>query len=213
MIFEYEAVDHQGTEVRGEANFASEAEAIRDLKSKSLLVINIGCKPERKLPRQGKKASVQDLVTSFHEMVTLLEAGVSISDTIESQCLANYPADLSESYEKVAQEIRKGDSFASALGKSGLKLPSYLYQFAKAGEMTGDLARSLRNGLNQFEYELSLGRDFKSTLTYPAILVASGIAAIALIFALVVPKFLPMLDRAEDLPFLSVLVFKTGIFF
>ena len=79
--------------------------------------------------------------------------------------------------------------------------------------MTGDLAKSLRNGLNQFEYELSLRRDFKSTLTYPAILVTSGIVAIALIFALVVPKFLPMLDRAEDLPFLSVVVFKMGVFF
>ena len=213
MIFEYEAVDPQGTEVRGEASFASEAEAIRDLKSKSLLVISIDRKPERKLSRQGKKGSVQDLVTSFHEMVTLLEAGVSISDTIESQCLASYPADLSESYNKVAQEIRKGDSFASALEKSGLNLPSYLYQFAKAGEMTGDLAKSLRNGLNQFEYELSLRRDFKSTLTYPAILVTSGIVAIALIFALVVPKFLPMLDRAEDLPLLSVVVFKMGVFF
>ena len=213
MIFHYRAVDPKGTEAFGEIEAISEAQAVRNLRVKNLTVIELNNTENDQIARAPKKASLQELTTSFHELVTLLESDVSVSDTLDSQCLANYPQDLSKSYNKMAEVIRAGGSFSLALEKSGLKLPPYFSQLSKAGELAGDLPRSLRNGLNQFEYEQRLGKDFKAALTYPLILVSSGVAAILLIFIVVVPKFLPMLEKSDDMPLLSEVIFGAGIFF
>ncbi len=213
MIFHYRAVDPKGTEAFGEIEAISEAQAVRNLRVKNLTVIELNNTENDQIARAPKKASLQELTTSFHELVTLLESDVSVSDTLDSQCLANYPQDLSKSYNKMAEVIRAGGSFSLAMEKSGLKLPPYFSQLSKAGELAGDLPRSLRNGLNQFEYEQRLGKDFKAALTYPLILVSSGVAAILLIFIVVVPKFLPMLEKSDNMPFLSEVIFGAGIFF
>ena len=213
MIFHYRAVDPKGTEAFGEIEAISEAQAVRNLRVKNLTVIELNNTENDQIAKAPKKASLQELTTSFHELVTLLESDVSVSDTLDSQCLANYPQDLSKSYNKMAEVIRAGGSFSLAMEKSGLKLPPYFSQLSKAGELAGDLPRSLRNGLNQFEYEQRLGKDFKAALTYPLILVSSGVAAILLIFIVVVPKFLPMLEKSDDMPFLSEVIFGAGIFF
>ena len=213
MIFQYEAVNNNGAIVAGEVEATSASEATRVLRARNLIATEVQVADLDLRPSLGKKASRQELLVSLHEMVTLLESGVSIGETIESQSHANYPDDLSRSYNLMATEIRKGNSFSNALRESGLKLPIYLYYLAEAGEMTGNLAQSLREGVHQFEYEQQLAQEFRTALTYPAILVASGIAAVMLIFVFVVPKFLSMLDRAKDLPWLSEVIFKAGAFF
>ena len=212
MIFQYEAVNSSGTIVSGELEATSLIEATRALRARNLIATQVAAASADLRPSAGKKASRRELMVSMHEMVTLLESGVSIGETIESQSHANYPEDLSRSYNLMATEIRKGKSFANALRQSGLSLPIYLYYLAEAGEMTGNLAQSLREGVQQFEYEQELAEEFRTALTYPSVLVASGIAAVILIFVFVVPKFLPMLDRAGDLPWLSEVIFTAGAF-
>ena len=181
MIFQYEAVNNHGTIVSGELEATSASEATRALRVRNLIATQVQAADRDLRPSAGKKASRQELLVSLHEMVTLLESGVSIGETIESQSHANYPDDLSRSYNLMATEIRKGNSFANALRKSGLKLPIYLYYLAEAGEMTGNLAQSLREGVQQFEYEHQLAQEFRTALTYPSVLVATGIAAVSLL--------------------------------
>lgn len=213
MIFRYEAVNASGTIVTGEIEAVSAPDAVLGLRQRNLMATEVVELNKDLRPAAGKRASRQDLFVSLHELVTLLESGVSIGETIESQSHAHYPQDLAQSYQKMAVEIRKGNSFSNALRTAGLKLPDYLYYLAEAGELTGNLAQSLREGVEQFEYEQKLAQEFRTALTYPVVLVISGIAAVILIFTFVVPKFLPMLSRADDLPWLSEMVFGAGVLF
>ena len=213
MIFHYEAVNNAGALVTGELEASSSADAVRDLRNRNLMATEVTEANSDLRPSAGKRASRQDLFVSLHEMVTLLESGVSIGETIESQSNASYPDDLLKNYQVMSAEIRKGSSFSEALKSSGLKLPEYIFYLAEAGELTGNLSQSLREGVEQFEYEQKLAQEFKTALTYPAVLVASGIGAVLLIFTFVVPKFLPMLARADDLPWLSEVVFGAGVLF
>ena len=140
MIFEYQAVDQNGIETFGEIQAVNKKQAVRELRSKNLNVTELN-KVERAIVRKAKKrASEEDVISSLHEMVTLLEAGVSVGDTIESQCLGNYPLDLSKNYEVMASELQKGADFTQALRKSDFSLPNYIYQLSKAGELVGDLS-------------------------------------------------------------------------
>ncbi len=213
MIFQYEAVNRTGGVVSGELEATGTVDALLALRRRQLMATQLQELRKDLRPSPGKKASTQDLLVSLHEMVTLLESGVSIGETIESQSLANYPDDLSRSYNVMSVEIRRGASFTKALQTSALKLPDYIFYLAEAGELTGNLAQSLREGVEQFEYEQKLAQEFLTALIYPAVLVASGIGAVLLIFTFVVPKFLPMLERADDLPWLSEVVFGAGVLF
>ena len=213
MIFQYEAVNRSGGVVSGELEATGTVDALLSLRRRRLMATQLQEQSKDLRPSVGKKARKQDLLVSLHEMVTLLESGVSIGETIESQSLANYPDDLSRSYNLMSVEIRRGASFPQALRISGLKLPDYIYYLADAGELTGNLAQSLREGVEQFEYEQKLAQEFRTALIYPAVLVASGFGAVLLIFTFVVPKFLPMLERADDLPWLSEVVFGAGVLF
>ena len=213
MIFQYEAVNRSGGVVSGELEATGTVDALLSLRRRRLMATQLQEQSKDLRPSVGKKARKQDLLVSLHEMVTLLESGVSIGETIESQSLANYPDDLSRSYNLMSVEIRRGASFPQALRISGLKLPDYIYYLADAGELTGNLAQSLREGVEQFEYEQKLAQEFRTALIYPAVLVASGFGAVLLIFTFFVPKFLPMLERADDLPWLSEVVFGAGVLF
>ena len=212
MIFTYEAVNESGAPMVGELEAIDQKDALRSLFERRLTVIRISVvgEPASSISR---KATRQDLLLTLHEMSTLLESGVSVSETLDAQTRANYPQELKIKYQAMADEIRKGGSFSAALEVAEFDLPDYLPQLVKAGELTGDLGGSLREGLVQFEYDLRTQEEFKGALIYPAVLVISGIAAVLLIFIFVVPKFAPLVSRADDLPFLSTMVLAAGMWF
>ncbi len=210
MNYAYEAINSLGATVPGELEAASEAELVRRLQMQQLVVTDI--RPARESSSGlARKATKKDLLVSFHEMTTLLESGVSIADTLESQSHATYPESLLRQYRQMSVSIRRGQSFAEALAGADFDLPSYFHHLAKAGELTGNLSASLREAVDQFEYELQLSRDLKSALMYPAILVIASLSAVMLIFVFVVPKFAPLLERSDNLPILSKIVMETGL--
>lgn len=213
MMYQYEAVNSSGATVTGDVEAVNESALVKKLKHQNLTVTGIKLASEKAGRDSRRKATEQDVLMSLHEMTTLLESGVSIGETIDSQSHASYPADLLKSYQVMAGEIRKGASFSDALRTSALTLPEYIHQLAKAGEMTGNLASSLREAVNQFEYDQKLAREFRNALVYPSILVMSGIAAVLLIFIFVVPKFAPIIARSDNLPLLSQIILTGGIWF
>ena len=63
------------------------------------------------------------------------------------------------------------------------------------------------------EYEERVRDEMRNALIYPAILVVSGIAAVLLVFLVVVPKFASLLKSSKaQIPEISVWVLKTGLF-
>jgi len=212
MIFSYKASNSVGAMVAGELEATEKKAALRELQDKGLTVTEIfGIDANSK--KSIGTATTQDLLLSLHEMATLLESGVSIAETIDAQSKANYPADLREQYQVMANEIRKCVAFADALRVASFKLPDYFSPLVEAGELTGNMAGALREGVNQFEYDLKMNEEFRSALIYPAVLVASGIGAVLLIFVFVVPKFAPLVSRSDNLPLLSKVVLSGGMFF
>ncbi len=95
-----------------------------------------------------------------------------------------------------------------------LDLPVYLSQLVAAGELTGKLGASLHTAVTQMEYEDRMRQEMRNALTYPAILVVSGIAATLLVFIVVVPKFANLLkgNNTAHVPLLSKWVIGTGMF-
>ena len=124
MIFSYEAANTTGGVVAGELEAVNQKEAVRELKNKGLIVTEIAGVDVR-IDAPSSNSTKQDLLLSLHEMATLLESGVSVSETIDAQSQANYPADLHHKYQAMANEITKGGTFSEALALAEFNLPAY----------------------------------------------------------------------------------------
>ena len=79
--------------------------------------------------------------------------------------------------------------------------------------MSGQLPQSLRQAVEQMEYDNRVGTEMRNALIYPAILVISGVAAVVLVFVFVVPQFSNLLEEGNDLPWLAEVVLRSGVFF
>jgi general secretion pathway protein F len=209
MKFDYQALDGAQQVLRGSIEAESQNDAFRVLEGRGMTPLKLGVAiDETAIGR--KRISPQDLIVSMFELVVLLKSGVPIAEAVSAQAKsASVPA-IRQEFEGVGRALRRGDTLHGALAASALPLPEYMLQLVRAGEMTGGLAQSLSDGLEQMRYEHTVRNEFRNAMIYPGILVLSGIAAVVLIFALVVPKFSNLLDNGTDLPMLAYIVLVCG---
>lgn len=211
--YDYEIADQDGQIVTGQMQAESSKALIQQFTQSGKTVIQV---QEHQSATQSvfrRKLKKQEVVVALHELATLLESGVSLSAAIDAQSRGSYHPELSDAFVSMSRDLTRGESLLVALRNSKLALPDYLFNLIEAGELSGQLANSLREAVAQMEYDQRVAGDFKNALTYPAILVSTGIAAVLMIFIFVVPKFSNLLDGRNDLPWLAETVLRTGMWF
>ena len=213
MEFDYEVIDASGRTVKGQLEAESPTEVVRALSRDGHTVVDVSERTPSALPTFQRRLRAAELIVALHELATLLESGVPLGDAILAQGRGTHHPTLANAFTGIGRDLMRGLSFLDALRQSGLPLPDYVYQLVEAGELSGRLPQSLREAVDQLEYDQRVATDIKSALVYPAILVASGIAVVLLVFVVVVPEFADLLEDADSLHFLSVAVLRSGVWF
>lgn len=216
MQFAYRALDSSGYVQQGSLDAASEPDALSILEEKGFTPLEL----KLSRPRVGRKVLSgsqtvrhSDVVALIRELATLLGSGVGLSEAFATLLDATEHSGVKEALSRLNGFVRGGEGFSAALKKSELKLPPYVHALARAGEATGDLGSALARSADQLEFEERMRSEAREALTYPVILIFTGIAAIAFIFSFVVPRFAGMLKgRNVDLPLLSKWVLATGVY-
>ena len=160
--FEYEVVDRNGRLVKGQAEAGSVTELVRSLSAEGHTVVEVN---ERRAPARSafrRRLRLQELVVAFHELATLLESGVSLSDAVLAQSRGSYHPALSGAFQSMAQALMRGQSFGEALHAGQLALPEYVYHLVEAGELSGRLAQSLRQAVEQMRYDQRMAAEMRS---------------------------------------------------
>lgn len=210
MQFSYKALDQNQAVIVGVIDASDEREAARLIREKNLQPLTVTPREEE----QGglrKKLSREDITISLFELTTMLESGVSIAEALQSLHEADSHPKLRRFYKSASEQLQRGASFGNALRAADLQLPAYFIQLVEAGEASGQLGATMRRGVEQMEYDLSVVNELRNALIYPAILVLSGLSAVALIFIFVVPKFANLMDGKQELPMLATAVLSTGL--
>jgi len=215
MRYSYQALDNQKQEVSGILTADAEREAFRQLQKRGLIPISLillGAKTRRR--KKVSQPKQRDVLIVLHELATLLESNVALIDAVESLAQSSHHPFITQTFSDIAAQLRQGIAFSVALRKSSLKLPWYLTQLVEAGELTGHVATALRDGVEQMEYEARVANEMRNAMIYPIILIFSGVAAVLMIFTIVVPRFAGILkNRGDDIPMLAQIVLNTGMFF
>ena len=207
--YHYQALNPEGISLEGVLRADNERDAARQLERRGLSVVEVRSGEAGARTRAGRLRHA-DVILALQVLATMLTSGVSIADAVGSQALGAHHPRIVAAFAGMSRDLQRGLAFSATLAKSGLPLPEYVVQLAKAGELTGELGRALRDAGAQMEYEQQLRNEMRNALIYPAVLVFAGIAAVAIMFVFVVPKFASLLDQANDLPLLAWLVLAVG---
>ncbi len=212
MVFHYHAVNSQGETITGRIEAHGAREAARLLRLQDLTPLSIST-PSNQRPQGRRRIRQQDKTLVLRELTTLLASGVPLAEAVESIAEAHTNDPVGAVFSEVHKQLRQGNSLSEAIIHPAFSLPTYVQQLLAAGEMTGKLADALETATLQMEYEERVRQEMRNALTYPAILVFTGIAATLLVFILVVPKFANLLKSGTaDIPSISKWVIGAGLF-
>ncbi|WP_211254269.1 type II secretion system F family protein [Enterovibrio calviensis] len=213
--FRYRVIDTLGELQRGELMAKNSGEALRILDGQGLTVVALESAESRKSRTIFQRPLQKEaIIQSFYELTTLLESGVAVTEAVSAIEAGDRHPRLDQAFEKMNKALQQGDSFSAALADSGLPLPDFVRHLIEAGEMTGDLAGSMKRALQKMQYDDKTAKEFRNSLTYPLILIFAGVAAVIIMFTFVVPKFSGMLQgKNSDLPALAEFVLTTGVWF
>lgn len=148
----------------------------------------------------------------MQELSTLLNAGIPLADALLNIAQGHDSRSLGSTLHAAYKGLRSGLSLASSLKESGLKLPEYVYELIHAGEETGKLGASIQSASQQMEADATFRRETRNALTYPMVLIASGLLATLVVFVFVVPKFANILTNPKaDIPAFSRWILQAGL--
>lgn len=215
--FRFKAVSGDGSVLDGDIVAAGEREAARLLERRGLSVLAlqpaVAGGPVRLPGRlRERRLRERDVILALHELSTLLGSGVALAEAVSAQARSAHHPRLISAFEAIAGALRRGQAFSQALADADLRLPQYVDTLVRSGEKSGQMGRALQDAVAQMEYDQQVRAEIRQALTYPAVLVSAGFAAVVLMFTFVVPKFAALLNRAEELPWLGWAVLSTGMF-
>ena len=209
MIYKYRGINKvSGERVSGSISALSSRDSAKKLEEQSIEPISIELDDSHK--KKYRKVKPEDLVLPLQELATLLNSGIGIAESLSAQTTKTDSPALAFEFQLILKDIESGEAFSAAIKNSSLPFPDYFYNLVQAGEMNGELGKSIAMASEQLNYDQEIKGELRSALVYPVLLVTSGVIALIIIFMAVVPKFVHLLDGSRELPFLANAVLSAG---
>jgi len=214
--FKWKGKNKTGNTLRGNIDAISKQAAILKLRQQGLIPVSLKPVTEKQkieLFSFKRKVKQKELMTSTKQLSVMLKSGVSLTESIDVLSRQQKNAKFAEILRDVKRNIEEGLSFADALRKHKNIFPPLYTSTVEAGEMGGNLDKSLENIATLLERSLTLKRKIKGALAYPLIVSVVAIAVIILILVKVIPTFAEIYHSAGmHLPLLTTIVINISIF-
>ncbi len=208
--------DH--TPMDGALTADSVEHAVQILADRGLLAFEVSAKnvasdlPGTPTRAQTGRVKPDDAALALLQIATLCEAGVSLDESFANAAQASAGSPLGQALAQVHQQLRQGSQLSQSLHDSALRLRPDVIQLIAAGEASGKISSALRAAHAQLERDLAFRKEIVAGLTYPAVLMGSGVISISVMFIFVIPKFASVLDNPKaDIPALAQWILKTGL--
>lgn len=199
-LFRYEAVAVSGEMLSGEMEAADEEAVVARLQALGHVPIRARAAGRRwfrlALSRRAPARLKSELVVITQQLGMLLQAGFSIDHVLEAA------RDMVESraakacLEALLDKVRAGSSLADAMTAQGGAFPAYYIGMVRAGEASGALDTTLQHLGELLERAEAAREQAKSALIYPMVVLATGAASLAVLFGIVIPRFVPLFEQA-----------------
>ena len=217
--FSYVAIMLNGSKTKGIIEAKDLAEAMLQLKSKKLRVIEIKEKKEKKeifsfKNRKKRKKLKADEISHFcRQFAIIISSGINSITSLETLAKRTDNKVLAVEISRIVDAVRKGSTIADAMLDKNSKFPKLLGAMVSTGEETGTLEEILKNMANFYEREHRIMQKIKNASTYPIIV---GILSFIMLFiftSFIIPQMMvSIIDIGAELPFMTKLIMTIGEF-
>lgn len=228
-VYQYEAMDNTGLEVKDTIEAPSEAEAQTLIKEKGFFVTKIAEKGRGKKQKKGgaatkggggKKAGgakkggfsiggvrSKQLTTFTRQLSTLQDAGLPILRSLRILEAQAKPGPLKASLDGVIEDIESGNTLSEAMAKQPKCFDNLYVNMVKAGEAGGALEVILQRLAEFKERAQSLKKKVQGAMIYPVAVITVASLIVGFIMYWIIPKFKKIfLDFGTELPGITLML-------
>lgn len=212
MRFLVRALDKSAAVTSVMVDAASLAAAGDQVKNSGLTVLDVKKAPDRKGLGLGNLVTSRFPLGLFsQELLTLLEAGLSVVEAVETLREKEVRPERQGLFAEIVASLYQGNSLSQAIERYPTIFPALYVATVRASERTGNLPEALgRYVVYQAQADL-VRKKIVSASIYPALLVAVGGLVVMFLLGYVVPRFARIFeDLGRDLPVLSRLLLDWG---
>lgn len=145
------------------------------------------------------------------ELLSLLEAGLSLLESIETLAEKEQHSKALRIYRELAKLLREGRTLSDALENFSDVFPPLYVATVRASERTGDLKEALSRYLAYQAQVETIRKKITSAAIYPSLLLIVGGVVITFLLGYVVPRFSHVYeDMGNNLPVMSQILLAWG---
>ena len=221
MRFIYKAKKGLNLTVEGKIEADNREDALAKLAEQRLFPVSVieesaSAKPQQKSAkkkRTAKRTSSGEILNFTQKLATLIRAKVELLSSLK---ILHEQAE-SQGFQEVISEIynatKEGKTFSQSLERFPHVFSPLFINVIKAGEASGRLDLALEQIEDFLARQESLKNKIIVAVTYPALLLAIGLASIFVLINFVVPRLKPIFDSFGDkLPFITKVVLEVSSF-
>lgn len=227
-VYQYEAMDNTGLEVKDTIEAPSEVEAQTMIRQKGFFVTKIaekgrgkkdakkgtkGTKTAEKKKAGGKKkrsfsfggVNAKKLCTFTRQLSTLQDAGLPVLRSLRILEGQAKPGPLKTTLNNVIEDVESGNTLSEAMGKNPKCFDNLYVNMVKAGEAGGALEVILQRLAEFKERAQSLKRKVQGAMIYPAAVIFVAVAIVGFIMYAIIPKFKKIFEGFDmELPEMTI---------
>lgn len=186
---------------------ADEADARRQLVERGLQVITLTANTRW---RRCKNARIP-LVNFTQELVALLDAGLSLTESIDTLSEKEANADVKRTLMQIRNRLFEGQTLSTCLSELPASFPALYVATVRASEKTGAIREALVRYVAYQQQVDILRKSLVNASIYPAVLAVAGTLVTIFLMSYVVPRFSGIYeDLGSDLPFASRMLMRWG---
>ena len=226
-VFQYEAMDNTGLEVKDTIEAPTEADATTIIREKGFFVTKIAEKNRKKKAKKsdakkgakGKRKRTftlggvksKQLTTFTRQLSTLQDAGLPILRSLRILEGQSKPGPLKNSLFDVIEDIESGSTLSEAMAKQPKAFDNLYVNMVKAGEAGGALEVILQRLADFKEKSQSLKRKVKGAMIYPCAVISVAVVIVTFIMVWIIPKFKKIFEDFDtELPAITKALINTS---
>ena len=195
--FAYKVRDTTGRVISGSIDAENSNLVAGKLKDMGYTPISINkksasMKSEINIPGFSNRVNGKEVALFSRQFATLINAGVSLTRSLAILASQNDNKHLADIIDQVRADVEGGSSLSHGLAKHPKQFSRLYVSMVRAGEVGGNLDRTLNDLSTTLEKQMELKRKIKSAMTYPAVVLAMVVVIMAAMLLFVVPVFTKM---------------------
>ena len=219
MKYHYKAKVMSGEMQSGIIEAESDTEAVEILSRKGYYILSLtedaaAVSQTKQYSLSEKKVKTSDLVIFVTQLADLLDSGVPLLRALEILSKQFRGKSLGRIMNEIANGIKGGSNFYTAIDKYKNIFPSILPALVKTGEMSGNLDRTLKEAGKLFQRDEELLTKIKTASIYPLMITIMGIITVFILLTFVIPKISQIfIDMGGVLPLPTRIILVVSGFF